>query len=268
MIQHTTPPIQIETRHGVLVLTLDRPVKLNGIDVEMARMLGDALEAGERDASVRALLIRGNGRAFCAGGDVSAFGAGERHADVAGRTMAIFHPVILKLASLRVPTLAAVHGAVAGAGIGLMLACDFTIAAPQTRFTLAYPKIGATIDGGASWFLVHSLGTRRAKQLAMLSETIDTAAARELGLITRVATSDTIDDESFAFALDLARGPTAALGAIKRLIDTADGRDLGAQLDAERDAFLEIANSADFAEGLDAFKTRREPVFTGGRQCG
>ena len=193
------------------------------------------------------------------------FNGTEPFEAVANRTIALFHPAILNLASLRIPTVAAVHGAAAGAGIGLMLACDFVIASPQTRFTLAYPKIGATIDGGASWFLPRLVGSRKAKELALLADTFDGTQAEQLGLVTRLVSPETLQDEALRFARTLAAGPTEAFGAIKQLVDHALSRSLEAQLNAERDAFVEIARTPDFAEGLTAFREKRSPLFSGRR---
>lgn len=259
--------IVLEIADGVATLSLNRPHNLNAISESLARSLRAAIDAAEAAGSVRALLLKGVGRAFCAGGDIAIFGDAERHSVVADRTMAEFHPAILRLTTLSLPTVAAVHGAVAGAGIGLMLACDFAIAADDTRFTLAYSKIGATTDGGASWFLPRCLGARKAKELAMLSEQFDASTALDLGLVTRVVAAAELEAAARQLAMRLAAGPTGAFVGIKRLIDSACGHDLARHLEAERSAFVEIADGDDFREGLKAFREKRTPVF-GGRRSG
>ncbi|MGE0502020.1 MAG: enoyl-CoA hydratase/isomerase family protein [Rhizobiaceae bacterium] len=256
-------PVLLEIDGAVARITLDRPDVLNGIDVALAEAFGRALDEVAGNPSARALLLRGAGRAFCAGGDVSRFDGSVPFATVANATMSRFHPVIRRIATLPLPTIAVVHGAVAGAGLGLMLACDFALAATGTRFTLAYPKIGATIDAGASWFLARALGTRRAKELAMLAHTFDAEAAERLGLVNRVVAADMLAAEAAAFAARLASGPTAAYATIKRLIDQAHDTDLAAQLDHEQAGFTGIAATSDFAEGLEAFRARRSPAFRG-----
>ena len=256
-------PVLFEVRGAIAAITLNRPAVLNGIDVELAAALGAALDRMDAQGSIRAVLLRGAGRAFCAGGDVSRFDGSEPFAAVADRTMARFHPVVRRIAELGLPTVAAVHGAVAGAGLGLMLACDFALAAAGTRFTLAYPAIGATIDAGASWFLTRALGTRKATELAMLADRFEADAALALGLVNRVVAADALEAEAQALAQKLAAGPTLAYATIKRLVASAHDNDLAAQLDAERCGFAQIASTADFAEGLAAFKARRPPVFTG-----
>ena len=263
MTETQADPIRFEVSGGVAVLTLDRPATLNAIDADFARALGAAIGRAEVTDGVRALVLRGAGSAFCAGGDVSKFNGREPHADVAGRAMFHFHPAVLKLASARLPTVAAVHGAVAGAGIGLMLACDFVVAAANARFTLAYPKIGATIDGGASWFLPRLVGLRKAKELTMLSEHFDATMAEKLGLVNRVVAVEAFDEETAAFARKLAAGPTAAYATIKQLLGASFERGLAEQLDAERTAFVDMASSTDFSEGLDAFLGKRAPDFRG-----
>jgi 2-(1,2-epoxy-1,2-dihydrophenyl)acetyl-CoA isomerase len=253
-------PVAVDLVGSVATITLERPKLLNAIDVGLALALAAAVERA--DAAARAILVKGAGRAFCAGGDVSTFDGATAHAEVARRTITAFHPAILRLATSGKPSIAAVHGAVAGAGISLMLACDFTIAASGTRFSLAYPKIGASIDGGASWFLPRLVGRRKAKELAMLADSFDADTALDLGLVTRVVPTDDIGAEAMSFAARLANGPTAAFAAIKRLIDD-DVVGLARHLDAERDAFIQIAEGADFAEGLQAFCDKRSPVFKG-----
>ncbi|MCO5164128.1 MAG: enoyl-CoA hydratase-related protein [Mesorhizobium sp.] len=254
--------VQFEIRQAVAFVTLDRPEVLNGIDVPLARALGQAIDQA-LDGAARCIVLRGAGRAFCAGGDVSRFDGSVPFATVADRTMSTFHPVILKLANVGLPTVAAVHGAVAGAGLGLMLACDFAIAASGTRFTPAYPKIGATIDAGMSWFLARALGTRKARVLAMLADTFDAEAAMQMGLVNRVVPAEALAVEAEAFGQRLASGPTAAYATIKRLVDVAHDSNLAAQLDAEQAGFVDIAKSADFAEGLAAFMAKRPPSFSG-----
>lgn len=255
--------ILFEQRGAIAAITLNRPSVLNGIDVGLAVALGDAIERASAISSVRAIILSGAGRAFCSGGDVSRFDGGETFAAVAERTMSTFHPVVRRIATVPMPTVAAIHGVVAGAGLGLMLACDFALAARGTRFTLAYPKIGATIDAGASWFLARALGTRKAMELAMLADTFDANAALDLGLVNRVVSVDVLQDEVSAFAERLAAGPTAAYGAIKQLVASAHDCDLATQLDAEQAAFVISAGTDDFAEGLAAFRGKRQPSFTG-----
>jgi 2-(1,2-epoxy-1,2-dihydrophenyl)acetyl-CoA isomerase len=255
-------PVLLEVAGGIATITLNRPKALNAIDVAMASELHKAVERAE-GCSARALLLKGAGQAFCAGGDVSAFYETSDHARVAGQTMAQFHPSILKLAHCRLPCVAAVHGAAAGAGIGLMLACDFVIAAEGTRFNLAYAKIGASPDGGTSWFLSRALGTRRSKELAFLSENFDASCAERIGLVNRAVPNDMLEREALSLTRRLAEGPSAALAETKRLIDSACDRELAAHIEDERKTLTRLAAAHDFAEGIDAYREKRRPAFRG-----
>jgi 2-(1,2-epoxy-1,2-dihydrophenyl)acetyl-CoA isomerase len=255
-------PILLDVAEGIATITLNRPEVLNAIDTAMASGLHKAVEKAEA-CSARALLLKGAGRAFCAGGDISAFYQTNDHARVAGQTMAEFHPFILKLAHCRLPCVAAVHGVAAGAGIGLMLACDFVIAADGTRFNLAYGKIGASPDGGTSWFLSRALGTRRSKELAFLSENFDASDAEHFGLVNCAVPNDMLEREALSLARRLAEGPSAALAQTKRLIDSAWDRELAPHLEDERKTLIRLAAAHDFAEGIDAYREKRRPTFRG-----
>lgn len=254
-------PVRFELIDGVAVITLDRPAVLNAINAALAGAFAEAVARAEKTAEARAILLRGAGRAFCAGGDVSTF-QGDPVRTVE-RTISRFHPAIERLACSPLPTVAAVHGAVAGAGLSLMLACDFAIATADARFTLAYPKIGATIDGGASWFLPRLVGVRKAKELALLAERFDADTALAQGLVNRVVPAADFEIETMTFARALASGPTKAYATIKRLIDASLSTDLAGQLDAEKKGFIDIASTSDFAEGFSAFLEKRPPSFSG-----
>lgn len=256
-------PVLLELKDGLATLWLNRPHSLNGIDVELARALRGQLDKVSGREDVRALLIRGKGRAFCAGGDLAAFGDAADAQDVTSRTIGEFHPAIEALVKLEIPTIAGVHGAAAGAGFSLLLACDFAVAAANTRFTLAYSKIGATLDGGASWLLPKVVGLRKAKELAILSPIIDAEAAHQLGLVTKVVPDAEFDQAADEFARKLAIGPTLAYSRIKRLLERPADTPLEMQLDSEQTAFREIAATSDFREGLAAFMEKREPGFVG-----
>jgi 2-(1,2-epoxy-1,2-dihydrophenyl)acetyl-CoA isomerase len=247
----------------VAVLTLNRSAVLNAIDIGLASRLSELLSFIEAEGIARCLLLRAAGRAFCAGGDLAAFREGSDHPTAAAGVMAHFHPAVLQLASFKLPTVAAVHGTIAGAGVGLMLACDFVVACAETRLTLAYPKIGGTIDGGASWFLPRIVGLRKARELALLGDTISLEEAYAIGLYNRAFPRDTFERDALAFATRLGDGPTASLAAIKRLLDLASRTTLERHLDLERDAFRDAAASVDFSEGLAAFFERRAPSFQG-----
>ncbi len=248
---------------GLAILTLNRPELLNAIDAEMAETFRGRIEeiAGRDD--VRAILLKGAGRGFCAGGDVSQFSKGG---DPAAAIQAIIDPLhagLKLLDSLTQPSIACLHGAVAGGGFSLALACDLAIAAENTKFTLAYARIGATLDASGSYHLVRAIGMRKAKELALLADTIDAAEALRLGLVNRVVPVDMLEAAAMEPARRLAAGPTAAYGRIKALLAMSGDRTLPQQLDAERETFLATARTADFSEGVAAFRDKRPARFVG-----
>lgn len=173
------------------------------------------------------------------------------------------HEALLVLDAMDAPLVAQVHGVAAGAGLSLMLQADFVLAATGTRFNLAYANIGASCDVGASWALPRRVGLSRALEIALLGDTYDADAAERMGLINRVVPAAELGAEALALAHRLARGPTVALGHLRRLMRGSQDRDLAGQLDAEAAAFQACAATDDFRIGLDAFRDRRPPPFTG-----
>lgn len=258
-----TDPVILERDAGLAVVRLNRPHVMNALDVGMAERLCDVIESLAADKTLRAVAIRGEGRGFCAGGDVSGFAEDPDAMRQLDLLIQRFHAAIEFLTRIAVPTVAILHGAVAGAGFSLSLACDFAIAAETTKFTLAYAKIGTTPDGGSSWALPRIVGTRKAMEIALLSDVFGADEALRLGLVTRVVPADRVAEEGMAFARKLASGPTAALARTKALIQGAGTATLPEQLEREREAFLASARTRDFAEGRAAFMGKRPPAFEG-----
>jgi 2-(1,2-epoxy-1,2-dihydrophenyl)acetyl-CoA isomerase len=254
-----TTPALCWREAGIAHIRFNRPAALNAIDVRMAQAFFDGCRRIADDAEVRVVVISGEGRAFMAGGDIAAMKHDPQA--VAKELIAGMHGGIEILAGLSAPVIASVHGAVAGGGLGLALACDLGIAAEGTRFNLAYPKLGTSSDCATSWALPRLLGLRKALEIALLSEPIDAQEALRLGLVNRVVPADQLVAETHAMARKLADGPREALGRLKHLIRESAHRDLRAQLDAEAESFLACAGTADFAEGLNAFTEKRPPQF-------
>ncbi|WID96470.1 enoyl-CoA hydratase-related protein [Bosea vestrisii] len=255
-------PVLLTIEQAVATVTLNRPRVLNAIDPHMARSLADAIERIAQDGTARVLLLRGEGRAFCAGGDVARF-AVEDPAAAVEAIIDPFHAALRALDALKLPTLAAVQGPVAGAGFSLALACDLCIAADDAVFTMAYSRIGASPDGSATYRLPRLVGARKALELALLAEPVDAAGALALGLVNRVVPAASLQSEAASLARRLAQGPTAAYARIKHLVGRSLGNDLSAQLDLEREAFLAGTRTADFREGAQAFLAKRSPQFEG-----
>jgi 2-(1,2-epoxy-1,2-dihydrophenyl)acetyl-CoA isomerase len=249
-------PVKLLRDGSVAILEFDRPAAMNALDVPTAEAFHAGCRAVAADAGIRAVVVRGSGRGFGAGGDLAAMRADP--AQVADRLIENLHGGLLRLAAIDAPVIAALHGAVAGGSLSLALGCDLAIAAEGTRFNLAYGRIGASCDGSSSWHLPRIVGLRKAMEIALLSEAFDAAEAQRLGLVNRV-----VPAEALQLAQRLAAGPTLAYGRMKRLLRASFDRDLAAQLDAEREAFIAGTRTHDFAEGLAAFFERRPAVFEG-----
>lgn len=189
--------------------------------------------------------------------------AGDEAAEVVAAIINPFHQALEILVGLRQPVIAALHGAVAGAGLSIALAADLAIAAEDAKFTLAYTRIGTSPDGGASWSLPRVVGLRKALELALLSDVIDAEEALRLGLVNKVVPADRLPLEMDALAQRLAHGPTQAFGRVKGLLRGSFERGLQGQLKAERDAFLACVATRDFKEGVAAFLEKRPAVFEG-----
>lgn len=258
-----TDSVRVIRDGGLVQLVLNRPSVINAFDVGMADRFATAMQSLAGDPAVRCVVLRGEGRGFCAGGDVASFGSDDASLERLNTLITRLHEGIDQMTRLAVPTVAILHGAVAGAGLSLSLACDFAVAAETTKFTLAYAKIGATPDGGATWSLPRLVGTRKAMEIACLSEVFGADEALRLGLLNRVAPADTVLEDGLAFASRLANGPTAALGRAKALIYGSFAATLPEQLARERESFLASARTHDFAEGKAAFMGKRPPKFEG-----
>jgi 2-(1,2-epoxy-1,2-dihydrophenyl)acetyl-CoA isomerase len=249
---------------GVATLTLNRPQVLNAMDGEMMQQLRPAVESVENDASVRAVVLRGAGAAFMAGGDVAVF---HRHLaelpELIVRWGTEMHLAFLGLRRMGKPVLAGVHGAVAGAGFSLMCAADLAVAAAGTKFTLAYANIGASPDGGSTHFLPRLVGYKKAMELVLLPDRFDAETARTLGLVNWVVPDDRLEEETQRIARRLADGPTGAYAQAKRLLNQSFATPMDKQMEEELLAFSHCARGPDLKEGVTAFVEKRKPVFGG-----
>jgi 2-(1,2-epoxy-1,2-dihydrophenyl)acetyl-CoA isomerase len=254
----------LSVSEGIATLTFNRPGAMNALDDELILALRGAAERLEADEAVRAVLLRGAGPAFLAGGDVSVFHA---HLPELPRLILEWtcelHRAIAALRRMKKPVVASVHGAAAGAGLSLVAACDLTIAAHDAKFTLAYSRIGASPDGGGTYFLPRLVGLKKALELALLSDTLDAETARRIGLVNFVVPAERLEQETANLMRRLASGPTYAYGETKALFNQSLHNTLDAQLDAESQAFARCAASADLKEGVTAFVEKRKPVFAG-----
>jgi 2-(1,2-epoxy-1,2-dihydrophenyl)acetyl-CoA isomerase len=254
-------PVRLHRDGAVACIEFNRPDALNALDVPSALAFQAAVSQVSADDSVRAVVIRGAGRAFGVGGDLTAMR--DDAPAVAMQLIDALHDAVLRLAALNAPVIASVQGVVAGGSLSLALACDLVMAAEGTRFNLAYAGVGASCDVSGSWQLPRRVGLARAMEIALLAETLDATEALRIGLINRVVPAAELAGATDALARRLAAGPTQAYGRIKRLLRQSFDTDLATQLDAEREAFAASTTTADFQEGLAAFLAKRPPVFRG-----
>lgn len=254
-------PLVVEREGRVLRLRFNRPQSRNALDVETARAFLAVTREIESDRSLGVVVMSGEGRAFVAGGDLQQLRAAP--VGTADALIGPLHEALQRLAAADAIVLAALHGAVAGAGLSLALAADLAIAAQGTRFNLAYVNVGTSCDLGSSWALPRVVGLRKALEIALLGEDIDAEEALRLGLVNRVVAADALEAETHALAQRIANGPPIALAQIKRLMRRSLERTLAEQLDAEQQAFRHCAATEDFSEALAAFFDKRAPQYRG-----
>jgi 2-(1,2-epoxy-1,2-dihydrophenyl)acetyl-CoA isomerase len=254
--------IHLQVEGAVAEIALNRPEKRNALTPEMADEMRDALARCSGEA--RAVLIRGEGLAFCSGADLSAIHTSGLSGEGAYRSLTEhYNPLLLAIAKHEVPVIAQVHGAAAGIGCSLALACDFCVAAEDSWFALAFVNIGLATDGGASWLLPRLVGKARAAELMMLGDDLPGSKAAEWGLIHDCVPDHALEQEASALARRLANGPTKALAAMKRNLGFALDASLDETMQAEAEAQRDVAVSTDAREGIEAFLQKRAPTFKG-----
>jgi 2-(1,2-epoxy-1,2-dihydrophenyl)acetyl-CoA isomerase len=254
---------------GVAVLTLNRPEARNALSNAMLEALCEALPRLAADPNVGAVLITGAGAAFCAGGDVKGFAANEGGANHGRSPEGAAYSLRQRMEASRwlhempKPTIAALPGAAAGAGLSLALACDFRIAAKGAKITTAFAKVGLSGDFGGTYFLTQLVGTAKARELYLLSDVILAEEAERLGIVTRTVEPDRLASEAMAMARKLADGPRITLGLMKRNLNIAERGDLVLSFDTEAANHSRCAATEDHAEAAKAFVEKRAPVFKG-----
>lgn len=257
-----TEGLRSDVRDGVATLTLDRPAALNALTIPVKEALLEALRSIHADGSVRAVVLTGAGRAFCAGQDLverEAPNAPPLDEELRDR----YEPIVRAMIGLDRPIVAAINGVAAGAGASLALAADVRIAAASARFVLAFGRIGLVPDSGATWLLPRIVGSARAAELALLGTTLDGPAALAAGLVSRVVPDEDLPEVAHELASGMAAMAPLAVAATKRLLVDAWATDLDGALAAERAAQGALGASRDHAEGLAAFREKRPPRFVG-----
>ena len=259
-----TDDIEFTRDGGVARIAFNRPAKLNSFTRAMHAQLRGALTACEDDASIRAVILTGNGRAFCAGQDLADLSfPPEPPTDLGALIHENFTPLVRRLRALPKPVIARVQGIAAGAGANVALACDLVIAGRSASFLQAFVNIGLVPDSGGTHLLPHRVGTARAMGLAMLGEKLSAEQAAAWGLIWECVDDAQLDARVDALAKRLAAMPTRALAAAKQAIHAAGSLDLSASLDLERDLQAQLGVSHDYQEGVAAFLAKRPPRFEG-----
>ncbi|WP_409296625.1 enoyl-CoA hydratase-related protein [Peribacillus sp. SCS-26] len=249
-----------EVKNHVAYITMNRPDRLNAFNAELNGELQAAFKQASRDSDVRALVITGAGRAFCAGQDLEGVSHEMDHGEVL-RTR--YNPMLLELDRCEKPVIAAVNGAAAGAGMSLALACDFRIASAKASFLEAFIHVGLIPDAGNLYYLPRIIGHAKAMELAVLGEKVTAAKALELGLVTAVYPEESWEAESSAFAERLASLPTKAIGLIKRNLKASWHTPLEPFLERDAQGQRIAGKTADHLEGVQAFLEKRKAVFTG-----
>lgn len=248
---------------GVAEITLNRPEALNAFDDLMATEFQEALKSAERDPAVRALLITGAGKSFCAGQDLGVMRERPEGRSFREHLLKTYNPIVTKLRSIEKPVVAAVNGAAVGAGFGLALACDIRYASEAAKFRMAFIGIGLAPDSGTSYFLPRLVGMGRALELAYTNDLVDATTALQLGLVNKVFPAAALLKEARALAAKLAAGPTKAYGLTKRAMLRAASGALDEALDYEAHLQDIASGTGDHKEGVAAFLEKRPPQFKG-----
>lgn len=257
--------LRLRVADGIAAVTLDRPRNGNAIDVAMARDLKELATRLAEDPSVRVVLLGGNGPMFTAGGDIDLFTktpAAQLPA-ILRRMIDDYHLALERLVELDAPIVAAVKGAAAGGGLGMVCAADVVVAAEEAVFTVGYGRLGLTADGGNTWFLPRLVGMRRAQEMFLRGRRLTAAEALDWGIVSTVVPTADVDAEARRIAVEIAAGPTSAFGGVRTLLRQSFETGLRDQLAAEKTAIVEVSATADAQEGIAAFGERRRPRFTG-----
>lgn len=256
--------ITLDVQQHVATLTLNRPEAANSLNIELARDLMHASIRCDEDRDIRAVVVTGAGRMFCAGGDLKGFAAqGEQLPAHMKEVTTYLHAAISRLTRMDAPVVAAVNGAAAGAGMSLACACDLVLAGESARFTMAYTRAGLTPDGSSTYFLPRIVGLKRALELTLTNRVLTPAEAQQWGIVTRVVADADLLAEATKLATELASGPTAAYGNAKRLLHSGFSESLETQMEHETQSIAAMARGADGREGIAAFLEKRPARFTG-----
>jgi 2-(1,2-epoxy-1,2-dihydrophenyl)acetyl-CoA isomerase len=265
------PSVIVRRQAAVCEIILNRPEIRNALNRQAITSLAAAVAEAAEDHTARAVLLRGTGSHFCAGGDITMFGellelSSEDRGKALYEIVGGLHSLLMRLRHMPKPVVAAVQGAAAGFGLSLVLAADLALAAEDTVFTSGYIHLGTSPDGGMTMTLPRTVGLKRAAELMFLGDRFDAQRALELGLVNRLVPPAALEAEAMALVTRLANGPTHAYGRTKALLEASVGQLLDAQLKRETESFAACAATDEFVEGVRAFLDKRPPDFPATRQ--
>ncbi|MFD1017527.1 enoyl-CoA hydratase-related protein [Winogradskyella rapida] len=255
--------IQLKIENKVATITLNRPEVFNSFNREMAFLLHDTLDACEKNEDVRAIVLTGNGKAFCAGQDLKEVTDPELNPGFKKILEEHYNPIITRIRSIKKPVIGAINGVAAGAGANIALACDVVVAHEKVSFIQAFSLIGLVPDSAGTFFLPRLIGFQKALALAMLGDKISAEEAEKMGMIYKCVPTEEFEETISKLAVKLANMPTKALGMIKELFNKSMTNDLESQLALESKLQIEAAQSEDYKEGVAAFIEKRQPIFKG-----
>ncbi|WP_136657274.1 2-(1,2-epoxy-1,2-dihydrophenyl)acetyl-CoA isomerase PaaG [Nitratireductor sp. XY-223] len=257
--------VLVENCDGYVVITLNRPDKLNAFTPIQNNSLMEALDTADANPDCRAVVITGAGRGFCAGQDLGERDPADGTPDLGQTIETYFNPMIRKLRAIQLPVICAVNGVAAGAGANVALACDIVLAARSAKFIQAFSKIGLVPDSGGTWTVTRLIGEARAKAVMLTGAPVTAEIAEQWGMIWKAVDDEQLMDEAHSLAGSLSKGATVGLGLTKMLVQAAGTNTLDKQLDLERDTQREAGRTPDYVEGVSAFLEKRPAVFTGRR---
>ncbi|MGO1752119.1 MAG: enoyl-CoA hydratase-related protein [Psychroflexus sp.] len=256
--------MQAEIKNQVALINLNRPDVFNSFNREMAFEMQDALKNAAQNTEVRAILITGNGKAFCAGQDLKEVTQPELNPGFKAILEEHYNPIIRLIREISKPIVAAVNGVAAGAGANIALACDVVVASEHAAFIQAFSKIGLIPDSAGTFFLPRLIGFQKASALMMLGDKIDAVEAERLGMIYKYFSAEKFEEESIKLVEKMAQMPTKALALTKEAMNQSFTNNLDEQLALESKFQIEAASSKDYKEGVNAFVEKRKPKFEGG----
>ena len=255
--------IELKIENSVAWIYLNRPEVFNSFNREMALSLQTALDNCKNDTNVRAIIITGNGKAFCAGQDLKEVTTPELNPGFRKILEEHYNPIIKKIRTIEKPIVAAVNGVAAGAGANIALACDIVVATEHASFIQAFSKIGLIPDSAGTFFLPRIIGFQKASALMILGDKVVAEEALQMGLIYKIFPASFFQEEVLTLAITLAKMPTKAIGLTKRLLNQSMNNNLEQQLALESDLQIEASSSFDYNEGVTAFVEKRKPEFKG-----